>query len=148
MTITNSVNYTQTPAASFSQYVDTGSWTPVIAGATTAGVGTYTLRVGSYTRIANLLFFTGTVTWTAHTGTGNMLLTGLPFTSRNTANVSYDAQTDLTDITLPAATVQIMGEIAPNTTQITLDATRSNNTNTPVQMDASGTVDVTGFYLI
>lgn len=147
MGTTNCINCTSSPAGSLSQYTE-GTWTPAIAGSTAAGVGTYTLQTGSYTRIGNMVFFSGTVTWTAHTGTGNMLVTGLPFTSRNTANYHYDITPNLTNITLPAAVVQIMGEIGPNTTQITLDATRNNNTNTPVKMDATGTVDVTGFYVV
>lgn len=148
MPVTNSLNYSSTPAGSFSQYIDAGSWTPVIAGSTAAGVGTYTTQAGTYTRIANLVFIAGTVTWTAHTGTGNMLITGLPFTSRNTANYHYDVTVNLSNIVLPAGTVQIMGEIQANVTQIILEGTRTNNTNLPVTMDTSGTADISGFYLV
>lgn len=137
-----------TPSSSFSQYVDSGSWTPIIAGSTAAGVGTYTVQAGTYTRVGNLVFLSGTVTWTAHTGTGNMLIRTLPFTSRNVANYHYDVTVNLSNIVLPAATVQIMGEIQANSTQIILEGTRSNNTNLPVQMDGTGTADISGFYLV
>lgn len=137
-----------TPSSSFSQYVDAGSWTPVVVGNTVAGVGTYTLQAGTYTRIANLVFVAGTVTWTAHTGTGDMRVNGLPFTSRNTANYHYDMVVNLTNIGLPAAVIQIMGEVRQNSSQIVLEATRNNNTNLPVQMDATGSIDISGFYLV
>lgn len=148
MSNANSINLAMTPSSSFSQYVDSGSWTPIIAGSTAAGVGTYTVQAGTYTRIANLVFLSGTVTWTAHTGTGNMLVTGLPFTSRNTANYHYDMVVNLTNIGLPAGVIQIMGEVRQNSSQIVLEATRNNNTNLPVQMDASGSIDISGFYLV
>ena len=131
-----------TPSSSLSQYVDQGSWTPIIAGSTAAGVGTYTVQAGTYTRIGNLVFLSGTVTWTAHTGTGNMLIRTLPFTSRNLANYHYDVTVNLSNIVLPAGTVQIMGEIQANSTQIILEGTRTNNTNLPVSLDASGTADI------
>ena len=143
----NALNIKMTPNEALSQYTE-GTWTPVIAGSTVAGAGTYTLQDGNYTRIGNLVFISGTVTWTAHTGTGNMLLTGLPFTSRNVANYHYDVIAILTSISLPAGVIEINAEIGANTTQIILEATRNNNTNTPVSMDASGTVDITGFYVV
>jgi hypothetical protein len=57
-----------------------GTWTPVIAGLTSAGTGTYDTQNGTYTKIGRQVtvgFFIG---WTAHTGTGDMSITGLPFT--------------------------------------------------------------------
>lgn len=137
-----------TPDGSFSQYIDQGSWTPTISGSTVAGAGTYTVQNGLYTRIANLVFLSGTVTWTAHTGTGNMLITNLPFTSRNVAGYHYDLIAILSQISLPAGVVEINAELTGNSTTVVLEATRNNNTNLPVGMDATGTVDLTGFYLI
>jgi hypothetical protein len=56
-----------------------GTFTPVVAGTTTAGSGTYTTQVGSYTKIGRQVSFALTLAWSAHTGTGNMLVSGLPF---------------------------------------------------------------------
>lgn len=66
------------------QYVE-GTFTPVVSGNTTAGVGTYTAQVGTYQRIGNRVHFQLRVTWTAHTGTG-VLLVSLPFTANAAAN--------------------------------------------------------------
>lgn len=55
------------------------TFTPTIVGTTAAGAGTYTLQQGRYTKIGRQVTFDCEVTWTAHTGTGNMKLGGLPF---------------------------------------------------------------------
>lgn len=56
-----------------------GTFTPTIVGTSTAGTGTYTRQVGSYTKIGNLVSFYIDISWTAHTGTGNIRVSGLPF---------------------------------------------------------------------
>ena len=55
-----------------------GSWTPVIIGSTSAGTGTYTSQTGRYTITSNLACFQADVAWSAHSGAGNAVLTGLP----------------------------------------------------------------------
>ena len=129
------------------QYTE-GTWTPVIAGTTTAGAGTYTLQTGTYTRMGNLCFLAGTVTWTAHTGTGNMLLTGLPFTSRTLANYKYSFEIISININFPAGTISVEGSLPSTSTQLTLQSIRDNNTQLAFSMDIAGTISVTGFYLI
>ena len=66
-----------------------GTWTPTITGATTAGTGVYVLQQGSYTKIGNQVTVWFRILWSAHTGTGSTVLTGLPFTI-NASNVSFD----------------------------------------------------------
>lgn len=68
-----------------------GSWTPIIQGTTVAGTGTYTNQSGSYLRVGKITFLTGIVTWTAHTGTGNLRLGGLPYVaaSDGVGQISY-----------------------------------------------------------
>lgn len=55
------------------------SWTPTLAGGTTAGVTTYSLQQGFWVRLESVYLVTGTITWTAATGTGNAQVS-LPFT--------------------------------------------------------------------
>ncbi len=54
------------------------SFTPVVAGTTIVGAGTYTQQTGYLWRNGKRRDFVLTVTWTAHTGTGAMQVTGLP----------------------------------------------------------------------
>ena len=60
-------------------YYQEGIWTPVIEGATSAGAGTYTKQYGTYTRIGNRVLATMDVAWSAHTGTGDLLVSGMPY---------------------------------------------------------------------
>lgn len=53
-----------------------------VAGATSAGTGTYTTKNGSYTKIGNVVQYQIYLVVTAHTGTGGLLITGLPFTAK------------------------------------------------------------------
>jgi hypothetical protein len=61
-----------------------GTWVPVTEGTTTAGVGTYGTRTGRYTKIGRRVFFSCVTAWSAHTGTGNLKITGLPYTANAT----------------------------------------------------------------
>jgi hypothetical protein len=58
-----------------------GTFTPVISGTTTSGTGTYSVQNGAYVKIGNLVQYQIYIILTAHTGTGNITITGLPFTA-------------------------------------------------------------------
>jgi len=62
------------------QDVDTGSrqFLPTISGSTIAGVGTYTRQIGIVLRQGIMVDVWFDVAWTAHTGTGNLIL-NLPY---------------------------------------------------------------------
>lgn len=70
---------------------DEGSWTPVIEGVTTAGTGTYSTQLGAYTRIGDIVHVQCYLLWTGHTGTGPILITGLPNTIEANGGGSTDA---------------------------------------------------------
>lgn len=56
-----------------------GTFTPTIDGTTTPGAGTYSVQLGRYTKIGRLVEVNIYLAWSAHTGTGNMIVSGLPF---------------------------------------------------------------------
>ena len=58
-----------------------GSWTPVVYGATTAGANTYSLQIGRYTKIGNMLYVYGKIVMTAKDGAmaGSVRISGLPY---------------------------------------------------------------------
>jgi hypothetical protein len=58
-----------------------GTFSPTIVGTSTAGAGTYTTQVGRYTKIGNRVYCYVALSWSAHTGTGNMRIGALPFAS-------------------------------------------------------------------
>jgi hypothetical protein len=57
-----------------------GTFTPIVQGSTAAGVGTYSTQTGRYTKIGRLVTVEIYIVWSAHTGTGNLQIEGLPFT--------------------------------------------------------------------
>lgn len=67
-----------------SNFVAQSNWTPVISGSSVAGVGTYSIQNGDYIRIGSLVIITYYVVWSAHTGSGNAVMSGFPFTSAGT----------------------------------------------------------------
>ena len=64
---------------SLSPGISQGTYTPTIVGGTIAGVGTYSSQQGSWVKIGKMVLVTVNVSWTAHTGTGDQIVT-LPFT--------------------------------------------------------------------
>lgn len=56
-----------------------GQFQVAVVGQTTAGVATYTLNDFRYLKIGKFVFIIGIVIWSAHTGTGNIQISGLPF---------------------------------------------------------------------
>ena len=81
-----------------------GTWTPTISGDSTAGTGTYTFQQGVYTKVGRLVTVQAKLGWSAHTGTGNMLITNLPFSTFGTSGSSYACGSVgyFTGLTVPA----------------------------------------------
>jgi len=61
-----------------------GTWTPTLT-LTTPGTFSTLAPVGVYTKVGNLVTATGRISFTKGTGSGDLVLGGLPFTSINTA---------------------------------------------------------------
>lgn len=128
-----------------------GSFTPTVIGTTTAGIGTYNSQVGRYTRIGDTVFFHARVNLASHTGAGNMVIGGLPFTSQNTSGLTPSCTTGLiSGLTLPANSY-ISADIQPNTSQITL---YSNSTaggsvsSAALALDTAFVIEISGFYKV
>lgn len=69
-----------------------GTFMPVIVGATTAGVGTYNVQTGYYTKVGKMVTIFLSLNWTAHTGTGSLRIAGLPFSIASGAGALLQAQ--------------------------------------------------------
>ena len=126
-------------------YVE-GTFTPVLVGTSTAGVGTYTVQLGRYTRIGNRCFFNIQMTWTAHTGTGNMRLQGFPFTSDSTANNNGTFVILSNNVTYGAG--QLSGWMVTGGTTFNVVLMASGSAYSSVAMDVAGNWIITGSYEI
>lgn len=91
-----------------------GTFTPAIIGATTPGTGTYNIRFGRYTRIGNRVHISLVMRTTAHTGTGQVTFTGLPFSLNSSAPNSPLAMFYQGAAT-PAGTTVTFNWVTPNT---------------------------------
>jgi hypothetical protein len=61
-----------------------GTFTPVVIGSTTAGTASYDFRIARYTKTGRMVQIEIAMQWNSGTGTGNLQISGLPFT--NAAN--------------------------------------------------------------
>jgi len=63
-------------------WYEEGTYTPVMTGSIVAGTATYSVQTGNFTRIGRMVFVQAQLTWSAHTGSGNMSIS-LPYTCAN-----------------------------------------------------------------
>lgn len=124
-----------------------GSFTPTIVGQTSAGAGTYTSQIGRYTRIGNRVFYQAYIVWTAHTGTGNMQMGGLPFTSSATTNSFASQSIWISNITYTANS-QVAGYVNVNATTIQFQEFASGGAAGTIALDTAGSVILSGHYHI
>ena len=77
-------------------------YTPIIEGGTTAGVGTYTGQEGYYLLRGSLAHVWFGITWSAHTGTGNLRVV-LPFNPMS-AGAVFVGTVSTSSMAFPAGT--------------------------------------------
>jgi len=124
-----------------------GTYTPAVAGTSTAGSGTYVVQAGSYIKVGKGVNFTHHTAWNAHTGTGNIKGTGLPFTSENVSQ-SYWACSILPLNLALTATHFCTAHILSNTTDISLISYPSGGgAGANVAMDTNAELEISGFYI-
>jgi hypothetical protein len=123
-----------------------GTFTPAIYGTSTAGTGTYSRQTGTYTKIGNRVYFSIYIIWSAHTGTGDMNINGLPFTS-NSSNFSPCALR-LNNLTLTSLNV-LSPWVVDNTATVSLQQyPTGGGTSNAVAMDTSAELSVSGHYFV
>jgi len=126
-----------------------GTFTPTISGQTTPGVGVYTIQNGFYTKIGNRVMFQMWIAWTAHTGTGSLLITGLPFTSNAAANNYSSVSFGWCDGLALSASSVLNGIIGNNTSRIDLlQYPSGGGAQSGVPMDVNASIIVSGSYMV
>lgn len=123
----------------------TGTFVPTLKGAVTPGVGTYTTQYGHFVKQGKVVTFTLSMTWTNHTGTGNMMIAGLPYTSK--LNSVAPVAVVHWDISMTAGKV-LCANIGSNDTEVGLMQTPTGGgaINT-IPMDTAGFIMVAGTYI-
>jgi hypothetical protein len=115
----------------------TNIWTPKLIGLTGEGVGTYTDQQGIYYKNKDIIFATGSLTWTAHTGTGAPAIAGFPALFKdNTVGNIY-----VINWTAPAPTLCI-GEIGESYASLY----QNNALASALTLDTAATINFTMIY--
>jgi len=78
---------TDTAAANGLDDYEEGTYVPRLEGVSSAGTATYSQQVGRYTKVGNLVNIVGYLSWGSHTGTGNMIMRGLPYVTTQSGAV-------------------------------------------------------------
>lgn len=120
------------------------TFTPTIAGTTTAGAGTYTAQAGEYSRIGNVVFYNINLAWTAHTGTGNMKITGLPLAPvAGGQNIPVTIFWRLLTLTAPGN--KLIATLNAGATEIAINEIGDADL-AALPLDVSGIIRVCGFF--
>lgn len=121
----------------------TGTWTPTYTGGTSAGVTTYSVQVGTWARVGNIIVAYGRVVWTAATGTGSARVS-LPFT---TGAFDYGSGSLWTDgVTFAAGSPQI--QLPPSVAFFEMISPASNAASTAIAVEAAGNIGFTVVYFV
>ena len=129
----------------FLDYYEEVAFTPISLGVSTAGAGTYSIQVGRYERIGERVFFHAYLSWSAHTGTGDLLLGGLPFTSSSTTNSFSSVTLRTSDLVMTNEYLQ--GYVSTGATTIVLE-TAASGTQAAVAMDTATQFMFSGQYYV
>jgi hypothetical protein len=125
-----------------------GTWTPTIVGTTTAGVGVYSLQAGLYTKIGNRVFVEGYISWSAHTGTGNMRIGGLPFTINSSSFYSSGSIGDTSGIALTAGNILAIIGVATSATIDFKQLPTGGGSSAAVPIDTAANVSFSLCYIV
>ena len=144
------IDFSATPGTGTSELFtdyEEGTFTPTISGSTSAGTGTYAAQGGVYTKVGSIVNIQIYINVSGHTGTGNITITGLPFTSVSGPNnygsvtIGYLDNCALTALNYP------LGIISPNVTYISLvQSPTGGGALTAVPMDAAFSIMVSAVY--
>jgi Pectate lyase superfamily protein len=124
------------------------TFTPTIVGSTTAGSATYSTQEGYYTRIGNVVYYSISLAWTGGTGTGNLYIGGLPFTSKAIINYVQGNVQPGSTLTVSASKVAA-AQVIPNSTQLrVIEVPVGTGTVGLCAYDTDASIFVTGFYFV
>jgi hypothetical protein len=107
--------------SALSTFTDWTSWTPTVTGGSSAGSTTYSNQTGYYSRIGNIVVVQFNVTYTAATGTGNLIIGGLPLTINSTSNETPIGSVGVSgSTTWPLSTTSLVLNGIVNTTTVAI----------------------------
>jgi len=125
-----------------------GTFTPAVYGTTSAGTATYANQYGRYTKVGDTVRFTIYLNWGSHTGTGNMRISGLPYTPNSNASEFSIPATWCNNLTLTAGNI-VVCQVAPGDTNLyVVQNPTGGGASSAVAMDAGASMVITGTYRV
>ena len=126
-----------------------GTFTPTVYGLTTPGTGSYNVygQVGNYVKIGNMVKVQIRLSWSSHTGTGDMGIQGLPFSSTPNVGVNDPVALTCSNIALTANNVMTADKLPYGPTISLRQYPTGGGTETNVPMDTSGIIQISCVYL-
>lgn len=119
----------------YDTFYASSTYTPTYLGLTTAGVTTYLLQEGEYTRIGRVCTVNGRINWSAATGTGQAAIS-LPFACANTYRTTGAVFVD--GVTFANGPPQML--VTPGNSYFTLFSPLTNAAPTAVNIEAAGLI--------
>ena len=125
-----------------------GTWTPTIAGSTTAGTASYSAQGARYTKIGRVVYVETYLRWSGGTGTGNLQILGLPFTSASSGTFPSLSIGYWSDIAVGVGAVPL-AFVNSSTTQIALGTFNAGGGGAgSVAYDGAGALQIAGCYTV
>ena len=125
-----------------------GTWTPTIEGTTTAGTASYGARSGQYTKIGRQVTVITYISWSSGTGTGNLRVSGLPFTNNSGSVYGAITLSEFDNIAMTANYYPNAYFEQGNTRIILEQSPTGGGTTIGVPYDGAGAFILTGTYFV
>lgn len=125
-----------------------GSWIPAVTASSTAGTPSYTTQVGIYVRVGSYVYVQFDLVLSGWTGSpsGNVTITGLPFTSTTTASDNGGCMiTQYTVSGLASLNYGVGAVIAPSGTTALLQSQGNTGTANVTAAQTGATPTLIGF---
>jgi len=124
-----------------------GTFTPTAFGETTSGTTSYTNRYGFYTKIGRQVNITLLIGWSSLTGTGNLRIGGLPFTSANIFQNAATSTCQAVDLNWSGGSY-LIAILSPNDSEIRVQGITDNASATSQQcVNESASLRITLTYM-
>lgn len=149
------IDFTATPNGSgtvhkelFDDYEE-GFFTPNIIGTSSAGTATYSNRVGSYTKVGDTVYFQINLLYSGGTGSGNLRISGLPFTSADNNTRGYGTVAIGYSSIALAANSYATAFVAANSTEVVfVNNTVGGGSISAVAYDVDAEIMISGHYKV
>jgi hypothetical protein len=146
----NGIDFSATSGTGTSELFDDyeeGVFSPTVEGTSTAGTVSYTRREGVYTKVGNCVNFWIDVIWASGTGTGNLKITSLPFTSNSRAMIKT-ASIFSGDVGLTAGNIATCSLSISATQLLISQMPTGGGAISDVSYDAAGQLVICGSYFV